>query len=103
MPPITSSAGGPSPNVYARIGLPCWLWPSWTSFGSPIKSVSTQQPASAQPTLESMQVEMRRVARAYTFAMRDWPAMPSADKLAIPANRENHVLDVYLVDSRPVE
>ena len=35
--------------------------------------------------------------------MGDWPARPSADKLAIPENRENHVLDVYLVDSRPVD
>ena len=35
--------------------------------------------------------------------MRDWPATPSADKLAIPEGRENHVLDVYLVDSRPVD
>jgi hypothetical protein len=36
--------------------------------------------------------------------MRDWPATPSAaEKLAIPEGRENHVLDVYLVDSRPVE
>jgi len=35
--------------------------------------------------------------------MVDWPATPSADTLAIPENRENHVLDVYLVDSRPVD
>jgi hypothetical protein len=35
--------------------------------------------------------------------MRDWPATPSADKLAIPEGRENHVLDVYLVDNRPVD
>jgi hypothetical protein len=35
--------------------------------------------------------------------MRQWPEAPSADKLAIPEGRENHVLDVYLVDSRPVE
>jgi hypothetical protein len=35
--------------------------------------------------------------------MAEWPAAPSADKLAIPENRENHVLDVYLVDSKPVD
>jgi hypothetical protein len=35
--------------------------------------------------------------------MRDWPATLSSDKLAVPENRENHVLDVYLVESRPVE
>src|SRR5260370_2238596 len=35
--------------------------------------------------------------------MPQWPATPSADKLAVPEGRENHVLDVYLVDSRPVE
>ena len=35
--------------------------------------------------------------------MSDWPATPSADTLALPANRENHVLDVYLVDGRPVD
>jgi hypothetical protein len=28
--------------------------------------------------------------------MGQWPATPSADKLAIPENRENHALDVYL-------
>ena len=36
-------------------------------------------------------------------AMRDWPATPPADTLAIPEDRENHVLDVYLVDGRPVD
>jgi hypothetical protein len=25
-----------------------------------------------------------------------WPSTPGSDTLAIPANRENHVLDVYL-------
>jgi len=30
--------------------------------------------------------------------MREWPATPRADKHAIPENRQNHVLDVYLVD-----
>jgi hypothetical protein len=28
--------------------------------------------------------------------MVDWPATPGADKLAIPENRQNHVLDVFL-------
>jgi hypothetical protein len=28
--------------------------------------------------------------------MGQWPATPGADKLAIPENREHHVLDVYL-------
>jgi hypothetical protein len=28
--------------------------------------------------------------------MHDWPETPSADKLALPDNRENHVLDVQL-------
>lgn len=27
-----------------------------------------------------------------------WPSTPGADTLAIPENRENHVLDVYLRD-----
>jgi hypothetical protein len=31
--------------------------------------------------------------------MHQWPAAPPADKLAIPEGRQNHVLDVYLVDS----
>jgi hypothetical protein len=35
--------------------------------------------------------------------MANWPATPSMDTLAIPEDRENHVLDVYLVDSKPVE
>ena len=35
--------------------------------------------------------------------MRDWPATPTADKLAVPEDRENHVLDVYLVEGRPVD
>jgi hypothetical protein len=35
--------------------------------------------------------------------MDKWPATPSADKLAVPENRENHVLDVYLIDGRAVE
>jgi hypothetical protein len=29
-----------------------------------------------------------------------WPSTPGADTLAIPENRENHVLDVYLVEGR---
>jgi len=29
-----------------------------------------------------------------------WPSTPSADILALPDNRENHVLDVYLVSGR---
>jgi len=29
-----------------------------------------------------------------------WPSTPGSDTLAIPANRENHVLDVYLADGR---
>jgi len=28
--------------------------------------------------------------------MNDWPATPGSDTLAIPENREHHVLDVYL-------
>ena len=35
--------------------------------------------------------------------MSQWPATPGADTLAIPEGRENHVLDVYLVDGRPVD
>ena len=39
--------------------------------------------------------------------MDQWPATPSADKLAVPEDLpgpgQGHVLDVYLVDSRPVE
>lgn len=35
--------------------------------------------------------------------MSDWPATQSAETLAIPANREKHVLDVYLAQSRPVD
>ncbi len=30
----------------------------------------------------------------------EWPSTPGVDTLAIPANRENHVLDVYLVNGR---
>jgi hypothetical protein len=30
----------------------------------------------------------------------EWPSTPGADTLAIPADRENHVLDVYLLNSR---
>ena len=29
-----------------------------------------------------------------------WPATPGADTQAIPENRENHVLDVYLTNGR---
>ena len=29
-----------------------------------------------------------------------WPSTPGSDTLAIPANRENHVLDVYLANGR---
>jgi hypothetical protein len=29
-----------------------------------------------------------------------WPATPGSDTLAIPANRDNHVLDVYLTGGR---
>ena len=32
--------------------------------------------------------------------MDSWPATPSADNRAIPDNRENHVLDVYLLNGR---
>jgi hypothetical protein len=35
--------------------------------------------------------------------MPQWPASPPANKLAIPEDRVHHVLDVYLVDSRPVD
>jgi hypothetical protein len=45
----------------------------------------------------------RLTAQPYNVGVRDWPARPSADKLAIPENRENHVLDVYLVEGRPVD
>ena len=30
----------------------------------------------------------------------EWPSTPGADTLAIPANRQNHVLDVYLLNGR---
>ena len=44
------------------------------------------------------------VARPYNgMHMRDWPRTPGADTLAIPENRENHVLDVYLADGRAVD
>jgi hypothetical protein len=29
-----------------------------------------------------------------------WPAPPGADTLALPEDRQNHVLDVYLVDGQ---
>jgi hypothetical protein len=29
-----------------------------------------------------------------------WPSTPASDTLAIPADRENHVLDVYLLNGR---
>ncbi len=32
-----------------------------------------------------------------------WPSTPGSDTLAIPANRENHVLDVYLMNGRVVD
>jgi hypothetical protein len=35
--------------------------------------------------------------------MGEWPATPGRDLLAVPANRENHVLDVYLRDGRPTD
>jgi hypothetical protein len=35
--------------------------------------------------------------------VNQWPSTPSFEKLAVPEGRENHVLDVYLVESRPVE
>jgi hypothetical protein len=35
--------------------------------------------------------------------MSAWPATPGGDTLAIPEDRENHVLDVYLRDGRPVD
>ena len=35
--------------------------------------------------------------------MSDWPATPSADLEAIPANRQHHHLEVHLVDGRPTE
>ena len=35
--------------------------------------------------------------------MADWPATPSADKMALPTNRENHVLDVYLQEGKLVD
>ncbi len=34
--------------------------------------------------------------------MNDWPVIPG-DLEAIPEGRENHRLDVYLVDGRPVD
>jgi hypothetical protein len=35
--------------------------------------------------------------------VNEWPATPGADTLAMPENRQNHVLDVYLLDGRPVD
>lgn len=35
--------------------------------------------------------------------MVDWPATPGRDTFVVPAGRENHVLDVYLVDGKPVD
>jgi hypothetical protein len=36
-------------------------------------------------------------------AMSDWPTTPGADTFALPENRANHVLDVYLADGRAVD
>lgn len=33
----------------------------------------------------------------------EWPATPGADTLAIPEDRQNHVLDVYLVEGQLVD
>jgi hypothetical protein len=33
----------------------------------------------------------------------DWPATPSADTFVVPEGRENHVLDVFLRDNKPVD
>src|SRR5262249_29100678 len=35
--------------------------------------------------------------------MTGWPATPAAARMAMPVDRENHVLDVYVRDSRPVD
>lgn len=35
--------------------------------------------------------------------MTDWPDPEGSDTLAIPDERENHVLDVYLEDGRAVD
>jgi hypothetical protein len=35
--------------------------------------------------------------------MSDWPATPAADLLAVPENRENHHLEVFLSNGRPVD
>jgi hypothetical protein len=35
--------------------------------------------------------------------MREWPTTPSADDPTLAVQLERHVLDVYLVDGRPVE
>jgi hypothetical protein len=32
----------------------------------------------------------------------DWPAAPGASTFVVPEGRENHVLDVYLVDGKAV-
>jgi hypothetical protein len=32
--------------------------------------------------------------------MSDWPSTPGADTFAVPENRQNHVLDVYLVSGQ---
>jgi hypothetical protein len=48
--------------------------------------------------------EVRLVHLPVDFSIVDkWPSTPSYGKLAVPEGRENHVLDVYLVESRPVE
>jgi len=36
-------------------------------------------------------------------AVTDWPATPGAATFVIPEGRENHVLDVYLVDGKAVD
>ena len=35
--------------------------------------------------------------------MSDWPSPGGADTFVVPEGRENHVLDVYLVEGRPVD
>ena len=35
--------------------------------------------------------------------MSDWPATPGSGTFVVPEGRENHVLDVYLVEGKAVE
>jgi hypothetical protein len=39
----------------------------------------------------------------YDHRVAQWPSLRAADKLALPEDRQNHVLDVYLDNGRLVD